>query len=78
MGGVSPLYVLLTEMRKRWAGKDYDAAVGLAKAAAPYVHGRAVSGRAPDELAGVPDHELDGWGGGGGASAAEEGAGEPR
>ena len=56
---MSPLELLLKAMRRKWDEEDVDGAVALAKAAAPYLHGRAPSGRAPGDLAGVPDDELD-------------------
>ena len=71
----SPLYVLLTEMRRRWEAKEYDGAVALARLAAPYLHGRAPSVRPAGELAGVPDEELEAWGVGGGEESAGEGPG---
>jgi hypothetical protein len=35
---VSPLDILISVMRAHFENRDYDAAVALAKAAAPYVH----------------------------------------
>ena len=72
MAEVTPLCVLLQEMRRRWVRGDLEEAVALARWAAPYVHGRAVIVRSTGELAGVPDDELDAWTGGGGAAAAGE------
>ena len=53
----TPLEVLLSVMNRRWAAGDEDAAVQLAKAAAPYVHPRAQA-RAATDLAGMDDDEL--------------------
>lgn len=72
MGGYLPLYILLTEMNKRWSGGDFEGAVALAKIAAPYLHGRAMTAQAPLALAGATDEELDEWGAGGAAAAAED------
>ena len=75
---VSPLEILLTVMSERWAQKGEKEAekeaVALAKAAAPYVHGRPGSKGVVD-LAGVADGELERLAGGAGAAA--EGEGEP-
>jgi len=76
MADPSPLYVLLTVMRQRWAANDQEAAVALARVAAPYMHGRAVTMRPAGELAGISDDELDSWAGDfGGEAAAGEGPG---
>ena len=53
----TPLEVLLSVMNRRWAAGDEDAAVQLAKAAAPYVHPRAQARTATD-IAGMDDDEL--------------------
>ena len=53
----TPLEVLLGVMNRRWAAGDEDAAVALAKAAAPYVHPRAQA-RAITDIAGMDDDEL--------------------
>ena len=53
----TPLEVLLSVMNRRWAAGDEDAAVQLAKAAAPYVHPRAQA-RAATDIAGMDDDEL--------------------
>lgn len=36
--GKSPLDILMAVMRDRFASKDFDAAVAIAKAVAPFVH----------------------------------------
>lgn len=75
MAELSPLYVLLTMMRRRWEADDHEGAVALARLAAPYMHGRATPMRVAGELAGVPDEELDSWTAGfGGETAADEGS----
>lgn len=58
MEEVSPLYILLTVMRRRWADEDADGAVALAKVAAPYLHGRAAAPQVAGVLSEVPDEEL--------------------
>ncbi len=40
---VSPLDILISVMRTHFENRDYDAAVALAKAAAPYVHAKPAS-----------------------------------
>ena len=72
MAEFSPLFVLLTVMRQRWEAGDVEGAIALAKVAAPYLHGRAPTVRAPEELAELSDAELGGWGGAGGAAAEEK------
>ena len=76
MAELSPLSVLLTVMRKRWDAKDFDGAVALAKVAAPYLHGKAPVARAFGDVAGVPDEELEEWGGAGGTESEEADTGE--
>ena len=61
MAELSPLCVLLTVMETRWDLGELERAGGLAKSAAPYRHGRALTGRAGGDLAEVPDDELDRW-----------------
>ena len=53
----TPLEILLVVMNRRWTAGDEDAAVQLAKAAAPYVHPRAQA-RAATDIAGMDDDEL--------------------
>ena len=60
MAEVTPLYVLLSVMQTRWKEEDFEAAVGLAKAAAPYVHGRAATVAGPGDMSEMPDEELEG------------------
>ena len=56
----TPLDVLLRTMRRHWREGRVDAAVALAKAAAPYLHPRAGgSGRGAMSLAAMGDDELD-------------------
>jgi hypothetical protein len=55
----SPLDVLLQTMRLHLQAGELDAAVAAAKAAAPYVHARAVAGRKLPALSVLGDDELD-------------------
>ncbi len=66
-GAVSPLDVLLTLMREKWADGDKDEAASLAKAAAPYLHGKAPPAGPAKHPSQMTDDELGGW----------EDAGEP-
>ena len=56
IGGVmaepTPLCVLLRVMRERLDRRDEEGAFAAARAAAPYVHGRAAVVRAPGEAGG--------------------------
>ena len=61
MAELSPLSVLLTVMRQRWAAGDLEGAVALAKVAAPYMHGKAPAARPFGDLAAVADDDLEGW-----------------
>ena len=72
MGERMPLCVMLEVMRIRMKTLDYDGAVAVAKAAAPYVHGRVLAARVGGGLAGVPDDELEEYGRAGGDSAEAE------
>ena len=54
-----PLEVLLRAMRRKWDEGDWDAAAALARAAAPYLHPRAGTGRAPFDLRTMSDDELE-------------------
>lgn len=77
----SPLYVMLTVMRRKWRDGDEDGAVALAKVAAPYVHPKVPAARPPTDLAQVSDDELDEraverGGADGGAGAAPGGTDE--
>jgi len=46
-------------MSLKWQEGALDDAVALAKAAAPYLHARAVAGRACGDISALKDHELD-------------------
>jgi hypothetical protein len=78
----SPLDVLLKTMHLRWQEGKLDEAVGLAKAAAPYLHAKAVGGRGGAGLGALRDEELHELcarlceSGDGGAAAADECEGE--
>ncbi len=69
---VSPLDVMLTVMERKWQDGDWDGAVQLAKAAAPYVHPRAAM-RPASEPAGMSDAELDEHEGGEGTEGTDPG-----
>ena len=77
MTELTPLHVLLAVMRRRWEEKDLDGAVALAKAAAPYRHGKPPASRPGGDLAGVTDDELNERGCGDGAEAAAEDQTQP-
>ena len=55
----TPLEVLLHTMRRHWREGRVDAAVALAKAAAPYLHPRAGGSRSVISLATMEDDELN-------------------
>ena len=55
----TPLDVLLHTMRRHWREGRVEAAVALAKAAAPYLHPRAGGARGGLSLATIGDDELD-------------------
>ena len=54
-----PLEVMLHTMRRHWREGRVEAAVALAKAAAPYLHARAGAGRSPLTLALMDDGQID-------------------
>ena len=56
---LTPLALILTEMRRRFAGKDLEGALTLARIAAPYLHPRASAAPHPTDLATMPDADLD-------------------
>ncbi len=70
----SPLFVMLTVMRRKWRDGDEDGAVALAKVAAPYVHPKVPAARPCMDLAQVSDDELDGGGARGRKDPADGGA----
>ena len=59
MSDVTPLYILLSVMRKKWLADDLDGAVALAKVAAPYLHPKVPAASPIFDLSGVSDDELD-------------------
>lgn len=59
MSGATPLHILLSVMRSKWAANDIDGAVALAKVAAPYMHPKVPAARPVGDLSGVSDAELD-------------------
>ena len=56
---VTPLSLILSMMHARYAGKDYEGAIALAKIAAPYLHPRVPSSAPAADLAAMPDADLD-------------------
>ena len=59
MAKAKPLDVMLTLMAKHTDSGDDKLALEAAKAAAPYVHGKAVSVRQGVDLSRMPDDELE-------------------
>jgi hypothetical protein len=55
-GGVTPLEVMLSVMRRHYGAERFDEAVAVARDAAPYVHPRV--GPLPPAAPPVPDAEL--------------------
>ncbi len=58
---MSPLDVMLTLMRQKWAEEKWDDAAQLAKSAAPFVHPRAAAAPPLRPLSMLRDDELGGW-----------------
>ena len=56
---ITPLAIILKAMRDRYEARDYDAAVALARIAAPYLHPRVPPKTPPTALATLPDDDLD-------------------
>ena len=56
---VSPLHIILTTMRDRYALGDFDGAIALARIAAPYLHPKLPASTPPAELAAMTDADLD-------------------
>ena len=56
---VSPLGSILKTMHQRHASGDLEAAMSLARIAAPYLHPRVPSAAPQMDLATMPDAELD-------------------
>ena len=54
-----PLDVMLHTMRSHWREGRVEEAIALAKAAAPYLHAKAVGSRAAATLAALEDDQLD-------------------
>ena len=77
MSDITPLYILLSVMRKKWKADDLDGAVALAKVAAPYMHPKVPAARPVGDLSGVSDDELDRIEREIGAGHSWEGSGEP-
>ena len=50
MSGATPLHILLSVMRSKWAANDIDGAVALAKVAAPYMHPKVPAARPVGDL----------------------------
>ena len=56
---LSPLAIILTTMRQRYADGDLDGAIALARIAAPYLHPRLPASVPPADLAAMTDADLD-------------------
>ena len=56
---LSPLALILKEMHRRYDGGEHDAAMSLARIAAPYVHPRVQPTKPQTDLAAMPDAHLD-------------------
>lgn len=54
----SPLEILMTVMRDRFDNQDFDGAVAIAKAVAPFVHAKPNARTAPVSLAMLKDEQL--------------------
>jgi hypothetical protein len=54
----SPLDILISVMRTHFENQDYDAAVALAKAAAPYVHPKPAAGTGTGRIDTLRDEQL--------------------
>ncbi|MDT7952985.1 MAG: hypothetical protein RQ966_15885 [Acetobacteraceae bacterium] len=76
MSSITPLYILLSVMRRKWKEDDVDGAVALAKVAAPYMHPKVPAARPVGDLSGVSDDELDRIEREIGAGYSREGSGE--
>jgi len=60
---LTPLQILLTAMREKWAAGDHDGAVAIARAVAPYLHARpTTTNKQPDptEPNRLTDADLEG------------------
>ncbi len=56
---ITPLALLLAMMRERYDAKDFEAAITLAKVAAPYLHPRASTSTPATDLAAIHDADLE-------------------
>ncbi len=56
---LTPLAIILTTMQRRYVEGDLDAAVSLARIAAPYLHPRVPASTPPPDLAAMHDADLD-------------------
>ena len=56
---LTPLAMILTTMRRHWDKSEYDAAIALARIAAPYLHPRLPASAPTAELAVMTDADLD-------------------
>ncbi len=56
---LSPLTIILSTMRQKYADGDIDGAVALARIAAPYLHPRVSASIPPSDLAAMTDADLD-------------------
>jgi hypothetical protein len=55
----TPLAILLAAMHASWQAGDRDAAVALARVAAPYIHPRIPAARPMQDLRNLSDADLD-------------------
>ena len=56
---LSPLALILKEMHRRYEAGEFDAAMSLARIAAPYIHPRVPATKPAVDLAAMPDDDLD-------------------
>jgi hypothetical protein len=54
----SPLDILMTVMRDRFAKQDFDSAVAIAKAVAPFVHPKPRAREGGESIAALRDQQL--------------------
>ena len=56
---LTPLALILSEMRRRYREEELDSALSLARIAAPYLHPRIPAAAPPPDLSAMPDADLD-------------------
>ncbi len=72
MKQLTPLQVLLALTVRKWEAGEEKEAAALARAAAPYVHSRALPKPNNPDLSQLTDAELEAYGGGRGVEAEAE------